>query len=117
MPQELSLNGIDAATGGPIDDFPVTTEILAKVARGQRITPEDLKDARIKNSLAETDHFGVAEGIEISDLSQTGWGVIFPAALPPKSVAAIQDALKPLLDLRKKQAGDFYFEFVGAEKG
>ncbi len=117
MSQELNLNGIDAASGGPIDDFQVTTEMIAKVARGQRITPEDLKDAKIKNSLAETTHYGVAEGIDVTDLAQTGWGVIFPAGLPQKSVAAIKDALKPLLDLRKKQAGDFYKEFIGADNG
>ena len=123
MSQELILNGIDASTGGPIDDFQVTTEMLAKVARGQPLTPEDLKDARIKKSLAQsqTDHFGVAEGIDSSDLSQTGWGVIFPAALPKKSVDAIKDALKPLLDLRKKQAAatneTFYKEFIGPELG
>lgn len=121
MPQELHLNGIDADTGGPLDDFPITTEILAKVARGQRITPEDLKDAKIKKSLGATDHYGVAEGIDNTDLSQTGWGVIFPAALPQKSVDAIREALKPLLDLRKKQASavdeSFYKEFIGPEKG
>jgi len=115
--QELSLNGIDAATGGAIDDFQATTEMIAKVARGQRLTPEDLKDAKIKNSLTETAHFGVAEGIDVSDLSQTGWGVIFPASLPQKSVDAIKAALKPLLDLRKKQAGDFYKEFIGIDNG
>ncbi|MGC1378913.1 MAG: hypothetical protein WA821_21960 [Anaerolineales bacterium] len=121
MPQELFLNGIDATTGGPLDDFPVTTEIIAKVARGQRITPEDLRDAKIKNSLGESAHFGVAEGIDVSDLSQTGWGVIFPASLPQPSVDAIKDALKPLLDLRKKQASaadpTFYKEFIGADNG
>lgn len=117
MSEELSLNGIDAATGGPIDDFQVTSEIIAKIARGQTISPEDLKDVRIKKSLGQVDHYGVAEGIDSSDLSQTGWGVIFPAALPQKSVDAIKDALKPLLDLRKQQAGEFYKEFIGADNG
>src|SRR6185295_9535441 len=100
-----------------LDDFPITAEIIAKVARGQRITPEDLRDAKIKNSLGETAHFGVAEGIDVSDLSQTGWGVIFPASLPQKSVDAIKGALKPLLDLRQEQTGDFYKEFIGTDKG
>ena len=85
MSQELSLNGIDATTGGPLDDFPVTTEIIAKVARGQRITPEDLRDAKIKNSLGETAHFGVAEGIDVSDLSQTGC-LICARNRPPPSI-------------------------------
>jgi len=130
MPHELHLNGIDADTGGPLDDFPVTTEIIAKVARGQRITPEDLRDAKIKSSPAVKDpfrlkkgpdDFGVGEGIDPTDLAQTGWGVIFPAALPEKSVNAIKEALSPLLDLRKKQASaideNFYREFIGPENG
>jgi hypothetical protein len=121
MPEELFLNGIDADTGGPLDDFPITAEMIAKVARGQKITQEDLRDIKIKNSLRQTTHFGVAEGIDASDLSQTGWGVIFPASLPEKSVDAIKAALKPLLDLRKKQAAavdeSFYVEFIGPEKG
>ncbi len=121
MPQQLYLNGIDADTGGPLDELPIDTEIIAKVARGQKITPEDLRDAKIRKAQTETAHFGVGEGIDNTDLAQTGWGVIFPASLPQKSVDAIKDALKPLLDLRKKQASandpNFYREFIGPDLG
>ncbi len=123
MSQEVFINGIDASTGGPLDEFPITVEMLAKVARGQRLTPEDLKDAKIRRALdaQKGEHFGVTEGIDMADLAQTGWGVIFPASLPQKSVEAIKEALKPLLDLRKAQAtrqnADFYREFIGPENG
>lgn len=121
MSQQLYLNGIDADTGGPLDDLPIDTEIIAKVARGQRLTKEDLQDARIRKTLTAQNHYGVAEGIDNADLSQTGWGVIFPASLPQKSVDAIKDALKPLLDLRRQQAGavdeKFYREFIGPDDG
>jgi hypothetical protein len=122
MSQELHLNGIDASTGGPMDDFPITTDMIAKVARGQKISPEELKDAKMKKALSnQAAHFGVAEGIDNTDLSQTGWGLVFPASLPKKSVDAIKEAMKPLLDLRKSQAGavdeSFYKEFIGEEKG
>jgi len=40
----------------------------------------------------------------MSDLSQAGWGIVFPASLPQKSVDSIKDALKPLLALRQSQA-------------
>jgi hypothetical protein len=135
MPKKLYLNGIDASTGGPLDgDLPIDTTIIAKVARGQRITKEDLRDARIKNSPAGKmadynpkegselpPELGVAEGIDNTKLAETGWGVIFPAGLPQPSVDAIKDALKPLLELRKQQASaadpNFYKEFIGPDGG
>jgi hypothetical protein len=124
MARELFLNGIDADSGSPIDgDLIVDTELIAKVARGQKLTPEDLKDARLRRALdaSQVEHFGVAEGIDLSDLAQAGWGLVFPASLPKKSVDAIKDALRPLLDLRRSQASlldsGFYKEFTGLELG
>ena len=124
MSKEIYPNGIDADTGGPIDgELTIDTELIAKVARGQKLTPEDLKDARIRKALdaRKEEHFGVAEGIDMSNLAEAGWGVVFPADLPPKSADGIKDALKPLLDLRKSQASQqnphFYREFIGTENG
>ncbi len=125
MSKELFLNGINADTGGPIDgdDVVITTEMIAKVARGQKLTPEDLRDAKLRKALDDQkhDHFGVAEGIDDTNLAETGWSVIFPAALPKKSVDALKEALKPLLDLRRKQASandeTFYKEVIGPELG
>jgi hypothetical protein len=121
---ELNLNGVNASTGGPIDgdDVVITTDMIAKVARGQKITPEDLRDAKMKKQLsaASTDHFGVAEGIDNTKLDETGWAVIFPAGLPQKSVDALKEALKPLLDHRKAQASaideSFYKEVIGTDE-
>jgi hypothetical protein len=124
MSQELHLNGINADTGGPVDgDMFITTDMIAKVARGQKISPEDLKDAKMKKSLSggQGPHFGVAEGIDDTNLAEAGWSVIFPASLPQKSVDGLKEALKPLLDLRKEQASGndetFYKEVIGPEKG
>lgn len=125
MPQELFLNGIDADTGGPIDgdEITITTELIAKLARGHKLTPEDLRDAKLRKALDEQKraHFGVAEGIDETNLAETGWAVVFPAGLPQKSVAALKEALKPLLDLRREQASankeTFYKEVIGPELG
>jgi hypothetical protein len=47
---ELYPNGIDADTGAPIDgDQTIDTDLIAEVARRQRMTPEDLKDAAAKS--------------------------------------------------------------------
>ena len=123
MSEEVFLNGINGSTGLPLDDFQLTTELIAKVARKERLTKADLRDARIRNAIDKrsTDSFGVAQGIEIADLAHAGWGVIFPANLTEAEQAGRKDALKLLLDLRKKQVGDkspsFYREFIGLELG
>jgi len=120
MSQELFLNGVDADSGGFLTEG-LDTEMIAKVARGQTLDPNDLKDIKLRKSLDEsrTGHYGVTEGIDPTKLEETGWSVIFPADLPQKSLDAVKDALKPLLDLRKAQAASvneiFYKEVSGQD--
>lgn len=45
---------------------------------------------------------GVSKGVNPNNVAEAGWGVIFAAADP--NVPEIQEALKPLLDLRREQA-------------
>ena len=125
MSQELQLNGINADGGSYSDELgaTITTEMISKVARGQKLTPADWEDLRRRRALdkQKADHFGVAEGIDDTKLDETGWGVVFPNNLPKKSVEALKEALKPLLDHRKKQAAakvaHYYREFIGEENG
>ena len=125
MSQELMLNGINADGSSYSDELgaAITTEMIAKVARGQKLTPEDLQDIKRRRALDQqkADHFGVAEGIDDTKLEETGWGVVFPNNLQKKSADALKEALKPLLDHRKKQAAakvaHYYREFIGEENG
>lgn len=125
MSLELALNGIDAVTGGPLDgDQPITAAMLAKVARGEKLTPDDLREAKIRRARdvqARAADFGVAEGIDNTRLAESGWAVVFPASLPEPELAALKAALKPLLDLRQAQAAvnnpNFYREISGSELG
>src|SRR5512144_1926297 len=105
MSQELFLNGVDADTGGYLTEG-ITTEMIAKVARGQTLDANDLRDIKMRRSLdqAKTDHFGVSEGIDPTKLEEAGWAVIFPAGLPRKSQDGIKEALRPLLEHRQAQA-------------
>jgi hypothetical protein len=51
---------------------------------------------------------GVQVGIDPTDLAQAGWAVTFHAQLDTQRREAIEDALKPLLDLRRFQAGELF---------
>lgn len=123
MSQSVYFNGINGSTGRPLDEFQLTTELIARVARQIRLSDADLRDAKLRRAQDQRSkhRFGVGEGIEIANLAQAGWGVIFPANLPGDQVAALKDALQPLLDLRREQASRtnpyFYREFIGPELG
>ncbi len=106
---KVFFNGINAETGEYISTF--SLEELASIAKGSKLDKESDLDV-INRAVLARKHLGLAEGIELSDLSQTGWGVIFAENADPE----IKEALKPLLDLRRKQAGKHYFEF-GGKKG
>ena len=74
----------------------------------------DALDTWLKLMLRSTSRHprGVIEGIDRTDISQAGWGVIFawedPASPRPVPVAHIMDALAPLLALRERQAGPLF---------
>jgi UDP-2,3-diacylglucosamine pyrophosphatase LpxH len=108
----IYCNGINAETG----DYDLTLPLadLVKIIRGEKVEPKYAAELQ-KRKLRLAGRLGVADGIEETDLAQTGWGVIFSADEDPQ----IRDALKPLLELRRAQAGrnneNFYREFSGSE--
>jgi hypothetical protein len=65
----------------------------------------------------------VIEGIDPKKLEESGWGVIFPTypidqTEKLQQVAAIREALTPLLQLRLQQAGERFATWVqGADRG
>lgn len=115
MPAELFLNGVDANTGGYLTEG-ITTELIARVARGHTLGKDEAFDVRYRSSNPTGP--GVVEGVDPNDLASAGWGVIFPADLPEKSAQALKEALKPLLDHRRAQATKhnevLYREVTGA---
>ncbi|HKH43653.1 MAG TPA: toll/interleukin-1 receptor domain-containing protein [Thermoanaerobaculia bacterium] len=100
-PEELlTFNGVNGATGA-YGLPPMTAEELARYLRGEE-TPENLKELRFRHQQGDNRHFGVREGVDPKKLDEAGWGVIFSHDADP----AIREALQPLLDLRRAQAGD-----------
>ena len=112
-------NGLDGATGDYLlPEVPLAD--LSQVAQGERLGPEELVELKWK-VLQDEAHYGPAQGIDPTCLDETGWGLIADPELDPE----ILEALRPLRDLRRKQATaggheDFYQEFLedrGYRKG
>jgi hypothetical protein len=115
MSQQLFVNGVNA-DGTVGYDIPIDSKIIARAARGDKLTKDELNTLKLKKQAAES-HFGVAEGVDAEKLDSAGWGVVFPAGLQDKSRDAIKEAIKPLLDHRRAQAGEIYQEYIGSERG
>jgi hypothetical protein len=111
----LFFNGINGSTGDYLLP-PMTPEQVARIAMGEEFDPDQLQDIELKKRELEEPDFAPIEGVDPKDLAQTGWGVIFPAGETSKE---IREALKELLDHRKKQATQkhehYYKEYIGVK--
>ena len=102
LDEQLIFNGINAETGDYF--FPALTPrqasqaVLHGIAGASEQATLNWRAARAKG------HLGVMEGIDPKNLLESGWAVIIGEGVPPEHV----EALQPLFDLRKEQAGDRY---------
>ena len=98
MPQTVVFNGVNGATGQYLLDVPAD-EIVAS-ALGTRLDPieRDRRDARLESAQPS---FAPIYGVDTADLSQTGWGVVFPAKGDDRTT---RQALAKLLNHRQEQA-------------
>lgn len=107
LPSEIfDFNGVDALTGRPL--LRLTQEEMIRVARREKIEPAYLKELRRWSELVGDQSFDVVHGINVCHLDQAGWAVVWPHGIDE----AIKEALTPLLDLRRQQAGERYHELV-----
>ena len=113
-PDLLFFNGIDVATGEYLTP-PMLPGDVAKLARGEPVEQGHLRDLLTRRRQETEATLAPIEGIDPTDLAQTGWGVIFAHNADP----AIREALAPLLGHRQAQAtktdARFYREFTGAD--
>lgn len=98
-------NGISAETGD-YDVGQIEPNKLASLARGEKLTKDEQAVVENKTTVK------YAYNGDYTDLSDTGWGIIFPTPITPR-LQAIYDALKPLRDHRKAQAQGRYKEYWG----
>jgi hypothetical protein len=95
------FNGIDGATGNYLLP-PLAPRQLADLARREpRYRLPGSPDPGPDGAGQVRGGRGVEEGVDVGDLAQTGWGVVFPQPVD----GAVREALKPLLDWRQRQAG------------
>ncbi|WP_164895958.1 C25 family cysteine peptidase [Rhizobium hidalgonense] len=107
---QIVANGIDADTGCPLPA--ISRE--AVIAAAQDNLVGDVDQAKRKAppvaSMPGASPKAVVGDFDPDELKSVGWGVVFPAG---RDNAALHQALGPLLDRRKDQAGNRYFVFDG----
>lgn len=101
--------GINGSTGAYVDG-PLTPQVVGDEAL-QQVKKQSAEENRLLKTRAnlQEPHYGAAIGVDIRDLAQSGWGVIFAKDADP----AIKDALKPLFDHRQVDAGDLFKRYEG----
>lgn len=103
----LYPNGLNAETGTYLDP-PISVEALAEAIWKRQAPPDLPADDPTQDENYDPKRVSLV-GVDTKDLSQTGWGVMFPPGVAP----GIKRALTPLLELRRDQVGhsDYYHEF------
>jgi hypothetical protein len=136
----LVFNGIDGETGKYLLP-PMPSEVLARLIQGKaepaeravllgerpsKPLTEEQKQQEAEEQRTRLDElefktkmvdFPVKEGVDPTRLDQAGWAVVFPATMDAQHKEAIKDALKPLLDLRREQAGEDLFRIYEGGAG
>jgi hypothetical protein len=110
LPEDLLyFNGIDGESG----DYalpPMSAPELSSFIQGAQ-PPENLQELRSRRFRDTSRTFGPVEGVDPLKLSEAGWGIIFADNADP----AIQEALQPLIALRRDQAGELFRLYAGAD--
>ena len=117
--EELVFNGIDGASGGYLLP-PLPPSQIAAVARGEPMDKKEVKELEGWYQFISQGHFGVREGVDPGDLSQAGWGVIFPSSADTRRLDTLREALGELLSLRQEQATgqhEHYFKVYSGPDG
>ncbi len=112
----LWFNGIDGRRGCYLTP-PMAPRHVAELACGAPV--DRARDRELQAWVARGEgkaRRGLKEGLDPARLDEAGWGVIFSSTADSEP---LREALAPLLDLRREQAGKrqarFFREFVGED--
>lgn len=112
----LWFNGVDGRRGSYLMP-PATARHLADFALGATVDRSRVRELQAWVNRGEGKaRRGLKEGLDPGKLDEAGWGVIFARSA---DIEPLREALAPLLDLRRAQAGRrrerFFREFVGED--
>lgn len=105
-PESVVFNGINGSTGRYLSEG-MTTETVIEMAQGKRPDKKYVKELGDYLEVRGRQPAGVIAGVDPTDISQAGWGVIFAH----DEDEAVKAALRELLDFRREQAGKYYREY------
>ena len=91
-------------------------QTLTKTELERRAVAEKVRLAELKDKKARQTHlsgFPVKEGVDPTELSQSGWAIVFPAKMEARRKEQIKEAMKPLFDHRRQEAGELFRIFEG----
>lgn len=108
---KIIANGVNAR-GGAYALPPMTPEEFQAGLQGQKPEP-DAKSIKGYLAMRQQRNFALKEGLDPTDLKQAGWGIVFPVDTDPQII----EAMRPLMNWRKEQAGDLYKEYLDKPKG
>ncbi len=108
LPKLYFSSGVHALTGEYLDAPRTAHEIVGR-ALSHRFGAGHLDDLRDRTRRAAEPHYGVVEGVDPNDLAECGWGVLLAEE---DDSAPIKEALSELLQLRRTQAGDRFYELT-----
>jgi hypothetical protein len=96
--------GVSAATGRPLS--PIAPEALTAFLEGEKAPASAEQQALARRGQGSREAAFAVGDVDAEDLSQAGWAVMFAAG----ASAEIKQALQPLLDHRRAQAGERLFK-------
>jgi hypothetical protein len=119
MCTEWFLNGINGNTGGYLLP-PISAEVLSALAQEDSVDRRQLLEFQWRaRTNINTPRLALEEGRNPKDLSQTGWGILFPQSMNPSVTKEIREALMPLLQKRQAAAAKrdkrLYREYSGSD--
>lgn len=109
--EQLHFNGVDGATG-QYGLPPMSGAAFAELLRRAPAHPESEQQECAARSDPGNRAHPIRPGHDPSRLDDAGWAVIFPAQVDS---TPYQEALKPLLAMRRDQAGGLFRVFEGAQ--
>jgi hypothetical protein len=93
----LYANGIFADTGLPLCQM--TIEEVAEIAAGQAGSTIERQVSQAKFEDATVAHYGTVGDVDPNNLSEAGWGIVFPTDVDDQR----RQALEPLMEHRRRQ--------------